>query len=63
MKCPICNAWTSVKATRGVLRRRECANGHRFSTKEVCVAELDMAAYQSRIDEARATLRAQGYLK
>ena len=37
MKCPKCNAWTLVKDTRGTRRRRECANGHRFSTTEVVV--------------------------
>ena len=40
MKCPVCNAWTSVKQTRtrktdGVVTRRyECGNLHRFSTEE-----------------------------
>ena len=38
MKCPICNAWTFIKDTRSkdtrVHRRRECANGHKFSTDE-----------------------------
>jgi len=40
MKCPVCEAWTSVKETRtrktdGVVTRRyECANLHRFSTEE-----------------------------
>ena len=39
MKCPTCGAWTRVLETRqGVNRRRECANGHRFSTQEVAVA-------------------------
>ena len=38
MKCPVCNAWTLVKDSRendlGHVRRRECANGHRFKTVE-----------------------------
>lgn len=35
MKCPECGVWTRVLETRqGVLRRRECANGHRFNTEE-----------------------------
>lgn len=38
MKCPICNVWTSVNETRSkpdsIQRRRECANGHTFSTLE-----------------------------
>lgn len=35
MKCPICGAWSEVLSTRTGLRRRECANHHRFSTIEV----------------------------
>ena len=40
MKCPECNAWTEVLETkmrdRGYKYRRYlCANGHRFSSKEV----------------------------
>lgn len=34
MKCPTCNAWTRVLRTQGALRRRECANLHRFTTQE-----------------------------
>lgn len=35
MKCPICGAWCFVLSTRkGIIRRRECANGHRFTTIE-----------------------------
>ena len=38
MNCPICNAWTTVNETRSkkiyVTRRRECANGHKFTTEE-----------------------------
>ena len=51
MKCPICGAWTLVKQTTksptfGYTRRRECANEHRFTTKEVVVP-------QEAIDEER----------
>lgn len=37
MKCPTCKAWTKVLRTKGALRRRECANLHRFTTHEVFV--------------------------
>lgn len=45
MKCPDCGAWTMVKETRkgpaeSKRRRYECANGHRFSTKEVRVSPV-----------------------
>jgi len=44
MKCPICDAWSTVKETRqnkklGYIRRRECANEHRFTTQEVVVVD------------------------
>lgn len=40
MKCPVCGAWTEVKESRLRLnntrfRRYECANEHRFSTREI----------------------------
>lgn len=40
MKCPVCQAWVSVKETRSrpqnnsTYRRYECANEHRFTTTE-----------------------------
>jgi len=38
MKCPVCNVWTTVNDTRNkegfTLRRRECGNGHKFTTEE-----------------------------
>jgi transcriptional regulator NrdR family protein len=42
MKCPECKAWTSVKETRkrsdgSTYRRYECANLHRFNTREFVV--------------------------
>lgn len=47
MKCPECGAWSSVKETRnspnfGHIRRRECANYHRFTTAEVVVSKEDI---------------------
>ena len=44
MKCPECGAWSLVKGTResptfGHMRRRECANYHKFTTQEVVVPE------------------------
>ena len=51
MKCPVCGAWSLVKQTResptfGHIRRRECGNEHRFTTKEVFIP-------QEEIDEER----------
>lgn len=42
MKCPECNAWTSVLETRKrangtKARRYQCANEHRFTTNELVV--------------------------
>lgn len=44
MKCPICKAWVEVKETRArdngsTYRRYECANQHRFSTRETVVPD------------------------
>jgi len=40
MKCPVCGADSFVLSTRkGVTRRRECFNEHRFTTNEVVVTE------------------------
>ena len=43
MKCPECGTWTVVLETRTtdknhVTRRRECANEHRFRTREVLIS-------------------------
>lgn len=51
MKCPECGAWSLVKGTResptfGHMRRRECANYHKFTTQEILVP-------QEVIDEER----------
>lgn len=40
MKCPTCDAWTDVLQTSDNRRRRECSNGHRFSTKEIVVVSM-----------------------
>lgn len=41
MDCPKCGAWSEVIETRlkkdKVSRRRECGNGHRFTTYELAV--------------------------
>lgn len=37
MKCPICSKWSTVLETRNHSRRRECGNGHRFTTREVVI--------------------------
>lgn len=37
MKCPLCGTWSRVLDTRGVKRVRECANLHRFETREAVV--------------------------
>lgn len=33
--CPYCGVWTRVLRTTNNIRRRECANLHRFYTEEV----------------------------
>jgi transcriptional regulator NrdR family protein len=47
MNCPNCGAWSSVKEIRSdkaktmYRRRRECANGHKFTTEEkIVVSEV-----------------------
>jgi transcriptional regulator NrdR family protein len=42
MKCPTCGSWSTVVSTRDTKRRRECANEHRFTTKEVVVPQEDI---------------------
>ena len=37
LSCPTCGAWTRVLETRGIIRKRECANNHRFYTSETLV--------------------------
>jgi transcriptional regulator NrdR family protein len=59
MKCPTCGVWTTVKETRmsptyGQIRRRECANEHRFTTKEVVIPDEEIleARRQRILDNA-----------
>jgi transcriptional regulator NrdR family protein len=48
MNCPECGAWTTVKETRLTVmryrRRRECGNGHKFTTEEVVVSQEQLDA-------------------
>jgi len=44
MKCPHCGAWTEVLRTRGAARKRQCANDHRFDTREVVVVNANTRA-------------------
>lgn len=42
--CPECGVWTVVNSTRtspffGLVRRRECANGHKFTTSETLIPQ------------------------
>lgn len=39
MRCPECGAHTDVLETRDTRRRRQCFNGHRFTTEETAVPE------------------------
>ena len=68
MRCPTCGQETIVLETRGTKRRRECSDGHRFTSIEVLlvkgqtvdqlVAEghkrLDEEAFENRLAMARA---------
>lgn len=52
MNCPKCDAWSEVLETRkGSQRRRQCANGHRFSTVEVRREDIPTPA--QRIESLR----------
>lgn len=47
MKCPECGAWSNILTTResptfGYIRRRECANYHRFTTQELIVEQAEI---------------------
>lgn len=51
MKCPVCGAWSLVKSTResptfGHIRRRECANEHRYTTKEIVIPQEEITRDQ-----------------
>ena len=65
MKCPECGAWTVIKDTRksenfGYIRRRECANYHRFTTQETVVPK---EAIKERQREAALTNLSRGRAK
>ena len=56
MNCPECGTWTTISETRNTVmryrRRRECGNGHKFTTEEVVVS-------QEQLDlESRGRLKA-----
>ena len=60
MKCPECGAWTDVIESRFGKRRRECGNGHRFSTEEIVVPPKKIPVTQERkleIAKAEGSLR------
>jgi hypothetical protein len=40
MNCPHCGAWTTVLETRGTDRKRECANAHRFWSREAFLRDM-----------------------
>ena len=60
MKCPQCEVWTTVIRTVGALRRRECGNGHRFSTREVVVQDEEKELRLVLIARAVLALRDHG---
>lgn len=60
MKCHICGAWTIVKETRespivGIRRRRECGNGHLFTTIEVLPAVVSKRDLRGNMRAAKAS--------
>jgi transcriptional regulator NrdR family protein len=48
MNCPECGAWTTISETRLTVmryrRRRECGNGHKFTTEEVVVSQEQLTS-------------------
>jgi len=54
MNCPECGAWSSVKQTEMPRRRRECANGHRFTTQETCIDATLKEQKRERMNAAQA---------
>lgn len=63
MKCPHCGVWTRTVETRGTRRRRECGNGHRFTTIEVTEMLKQFIEHEDRLRKARRILHQKGYLK
>lgn len=63
MKCPVCSVWTRVLSTReGTVRRRECANLHRFTTDEALVpGSLQRETQPGLSDEMRLALDSADY--
>lgn len=56
MRCPVCNVWTVVKEARdspvhNYRRRRECANGHKFTTEERVIPQEQLT--QERRDRLK----------
>ncbi len=56
MKCPQCGAWTDVLETRSPRRRRECANGHRFTT-------IELPDNEARAHLTEQVMKRERYLK
>lgn len=68
MKCPQCGAWTDVLETRSPRRRRECANGHRFTTIELPDTEAnahlaEQAIKREKYLKGKVKLIELGYLQ
>jgi transcriptional regulator NrdR family protein len=58
MNCPECDAWSTVTETRKTpvryRRRRECGNGHKFTTEETIVpSEQIEKESRERFENAR----------
>ena len=51
MNCPECGAWSVILETRSSTaryrRRRECANGHKFTTEEIVVSQEQIKTERS----------------
>ena len=53
MNCPHCGDWSFVNYTKMPKRRRECANGHRFTTQEICIDDQLKEAKLKRMQVAK----------
>lgn len=51
--CPQCGVWTRVLETRGDVRRRECANLHRFLTQEIVLGPSNTESQQEKLNDDR----------
>jgi transcriptional regulator NrdR family protein len=56
IRCPTCQHESSVLLTRGERRRRQCSLGHRFSTLEVPVADIEQ--HKAVLEKLRAVEKA-----